>query len=81
MQLGAMLYNAHQNGDDIGRAAIMHTLSKTQDGITQIEGFLDSGLHSSEELASIGSAFSQKEIEGLAHKSPFAAAVLTKSCE
>lgn len=76
MQLGTMLYNAHQNGDDIGRAAIMHTLSKTQDGITQIEGFLDSGLHSSEELASIGSAFSQKEIEGLAHKSPFAAAVL-----
>jgi hypothetical protein len=37
---------------------------------------LGSGAHSSEELASIGSAFSQKEMDGLAHSSPFAAAVL-----
>ena len=75
-QLGTMLSDAHQNGDDIGRAALVHSLSKTQDGITQIEGFMGTGVHSSEELASIGSAFSQKEIEGMAHTSPFAAAVL-----
>lgn len=75
-QLGTMLATADRDGDDIGRAAIMHSLSKTQDGITQIESFMGSGVHSTQELASIASVFSQKELDGLAHSSPYAAAVL-----
>lgn len=76
MQLGSMLANADRDGDAIGRAAIIHSLSKTQDGIAQIEGFMGTGAHSTEDFASIASVFSQKELDGLAHSSPYAAAVL-----
>ena len=75
-QMGALLRTANSNGDDIGRAAIMHSLSKSQDGILQIEAYMGSGMHTQDEYASIARAFTQKELDGLAHDSPIAAAVL-----
>ena len=75
-EMGTLLANAHTAGDDIGRAALVHKLSQSQEGILQIEGFMTTGIHSSQELASIASVFSRKELDGLAHRSPYAAAVL-----
>ena len=75
-RLGTMLAEANQNGDDIGRAAIMHTLSKTQEGILQIEAYMGSGSHTTAEYTSIASAFSQKELDNMARRSPYAASVI-----
>ncbi|MBQ1563873.1 hypothetical protein IIZ81_00755 [Candidatus Saccharibacteria bacterium] len=78
-QLGTMLVEANQNGDGIGRAAIVHALSKTQEGVLQIEAYMSSGLHTTEEYASMASVFSQKELDGMARRSPYAAAVLASA--